>query len=180
MSEDSQKRGLIHIYCGDGKGKTTCSVGLTVRASGDGFHILFTQFMKTGKSSEIRVMESLPGIDIMEMPRANKFSFEMTDEEIEDMREKNGRAFGDMIRRVTDGGYDMLVMDEVVNAVKRNLLDNSLLVEFLKNKPRKLEVVMTGRDPGDDIIELADYVSEIRKVKHPYDQGIRARRGIEF
>ena len=174
------KLGKIHIYYGNGKGKTTCSVGLAVRAAGCGKKVLFIQFMKTGKSSEIKMIEGLPAIEVMEAPRMRKFSFNMTDEEKKEMLEQDNEVLGMIRRKAEEGEYDLLVMDESLGSCHKGFLDEALLIDFLKNKPEHLEVVMTGRHPDDTLIGLADYVTEMHKVKHPYDKGVMARKGIEF
>lgn len=174
------KLGKIHIYYGNGKGKTTCSVGLAVRAAGCGNKVLFIQFMKTGKSSEIKMIEGLPGIEVMEAPRMKKFSFNMTDEEKKEMLEQDNEVLGMIRSKVEEGEYDLLVMDESLGSCHKGFLDEALLIDFLKNKPDHLEVVMTGRHPDDTLIGMADYVTEMHKVKHPYDKGVMARKGIEF
>lgn len=171
--------GLVHIYCGEGKGKTTCSVGLTVRACGYGLHVLFMQFLKSGDSSELKILKSLPGIDVLGMKPIKKFSFQMTEEEKAETRRINAEQFADMVKMLENDHYDMLVLDEVLGAIEAGLLDDQLIVNFLKNRPEQLEVVMTGRYPTEELEELADYVSRIDKVKHPYDKGIPARAGIE-
>lgn len=171
--------GLVHIYCGEGKGKTTCSVGLTVRACGYGLHVLFMQFLKSGDSSELKILKSLPGIDVLGTKPIKKFSFQMTEEEKEETRRINSEQFADMVKMLENDHYDMLVLDEVLGAIEAGLLDDRLIVNFLKNRPEQLEVVMTGRYPTEELEELADYVSRIDKVKHPYDKGIPARAGIE-
>lgn len=171
--------GLVHIYCGEGKGKTTCSVGLSVRACGYGLHVLFMQFLKSGDSSELKVLKSLPGIDVLGTKPIKKFSFQMTEEEKAETRQVNAEQFHDMVRMLENDHYDMLVLDEVLGAIEAGLLDDQLIVNFLKNRPEQLEVVMTGRYPTEELEELADYVSRIDKVKHPYDKGIPARAGIE-
>jgi len=172
--------GCIHIYYGNGKGKTTCSVGLAVRAAGSGKKVLFIQFMKTGKSSEIKMLETLPGIEIMEAPRMKKFSFNMNDEEKQEMLDEDNAVLQKIREKVSSEEYDLLVMDETLGSCHKGFLDEALLVDFLKNKPEHLEVVMTGRHPDDTLMALADYVTEMHKVKHPYDKGIMGRRGIEF
>lgn len=172
--------GCIHIYYGNGKGKTTCSVGLAVRAAGCGKKVLFIQFMKTGKSSEIRMIESLPGIEVMEAPRMKKFSFNMNEEEKQEMLEADNAVLALIKEKVSGGDYDLLVMDESLGSCHKGFLDEGLLLDFLQNKPEHLEVVMTGRHPDDTLMDMADYVTEMHKVKHPYDKGINARRGIEF
>lgn len=171
--------GLVHIYCGEGKGKTTCSVGLSVRACGYGLHVLFMQFLKSGDSSELKILKSLPGIDVLGTKPIKKFSFQMTEEEKEETRRINSEQFADMVKMLENDHYDMLVLDEVLGAIEAGLLDDRLIVNFLKNRPEQLEVVMTGRYPTEELEELADYVSRIDKVKHPYDKGIPARAGIE-
>ncbi len=171
--------GLVHIYCGEGKGKTTCAVGLTVRACGYGLHVLFMQFLKSGDSSELKILKNLPGIEVVGTKPIKKFSFQMTEEEKAETREINAQQFHDMTRMLENDHYDMLVLDECLGAIEAGLLDNQLIVDFLKNRPEQLEVVLTGRYPTEELEELADYVSRIDKVKHPYDRGIPARAGIE-
>ena len=172
--------GRIHIYYGNGKGKTTCSMGLAVRAAGCGKKVLIIQFMKTGKSSEIKTLENIPGIEVMDAPRMKKFSFNMTDDEKQEMLEADNAVLEEICQKVADGGYDLLIMDECLGSCHKGFLDEQLLIDFLRNKPEHLEVVMTGRHPDDTLMEIADYVTEMHKVKHPYDEGIMARRGIEF
>lgn len=176
----AENKGLVHIYHGNGKGKTTCSVGLSVRASGTGKKVLFLQFMKTGKSSEISVLEGIPEIDVMYAPRMKKFSFSMSDEEKAGMKEENEAFLEQVSDRIGSGGYDLLVMDECIGAIHKGMLDERMILSLLDSRPEGLEVVMTGRHPSDALLERADYVTEMKKEKHPYDEGIKARRGIEF
>ena len=171
--------GLVHIYCGEGKGKTTCSVGLAVRASGYGLRVLFMQFLKSGDSSELKVLRSLSGVEVLGTKPIKKFSFQMTEEEKEETRRVNAEQFADMVKMLEHDHYDMLVLDETLGAIEAGLLDEQIIVDFLKNRPAQLEVVLTGRYPSEQLLELADYVSRIDKVKHPYDKGIPARAGIE-
>lgn len=171
--------GLVHIYCGEGKGKTTCSVGLTVRACGYGLHVLFMQFLKSGTSSELKILKELPGIEVLGTKPIKKFSFQMTEEEKAETRAVSQKEVEDMLQMIQKDHYDMVVLDEALGAIEAGLLDGQVIVDFLKNRPEKLEVVLTGRYPTPELEELADYVSRIDKVKHPYDRGIPARAGIE-
>lgn len=134
--------GCIHIYYGNGKGKTTCSVGLAVRAAGCGKKVLFIQFMKTGKSSEIKMIEQLPGIEVMEAPRMKKFSFRMNDEEKQEMLDADNAVLSQVREKVSEGDYDLLVMDESLGSCHKGFLDEGLLLDFLRNKPYHLEVVI--------------------------------------
>jgi len=171
--------GLIHIYCGEGKGKTTCSVGLTVRASGYGYRVMFMQFLKSGTSSELKVLQSLPNVTVESTKPIKKFSFQMTPEEKQEVRDIDAQEFRKVEERLRAGEFDMFVLDECLGAIEAGLFDEDIIVEFLKTKPEHLEVVLTGRYPSDRLVEMADYVSRIDKVKHPYDRGVMARKGIE-
>lgn len=171
--------GLVHIYCGEGKGKTTCSVGLTVRASGYGHKVLFMQFLKTGKSSELKVLGTLENVKILETTPIKKFTFQMTDEEKAESKAISAKEIADMRAMLDEEHFDMVVLDETLGAIEAGILDESVVVDFLENRPENLEVVLTGRYPTPKLEELADYVSRIDKVKHPYDKGINARAGIE-
>ena len=107
----------------------------------------------------------------------DKFTFQMNEEERQQLYEANDAMFDKLIAMASD--YDMLVMDEAVYAVSMGLLTEQKVIDFLENKPEHLEVVMSGRNPSDKLQEYADYVSEIKKVKHPFDQGLSSRIGIE-
>ena len=170
--------GLIHIYCGEGKGKTTAAVGLSVRASGCGKRVVFAQFLKSRKSGERTSLALLPGVTLTEVPECVKFTFRMTEQEKLAAAELCGKQLEEAFRLAQ--GADLLVLDEAVGAVAKGLLEERTLLEYLRNKPKNLEVVLTGRNPSEELCEAADYISEIRKIKHPYDKGIPARRGIEF
>jgi len=146
------ERGLIHIYCGDGKGKTTAAIGLSIRAAGSGKRVLFVQFLKKSETSELNILENMRGVTVL--------------------RPNGGEEW-------MDRKADLLVLDEAIGAYNKEVIDRVRLLKFLHEKPEELEVVMTGRNPAEELIDLADYVSEIKKVKHPFDKGVRARIGIE-
>lgn len=178
MSEKSSA-GLIHIYCGDGKGKTTTGMGLCARAAGYGYRVLIYQFMKDNSTSERRVLGLSENITIVDGLSEEKFSFQMTPEEKEERRVYYAGQLRTVTQKAREEHYDVLFLDEVIYAIRAGLLDEALVLDFLKKKPAELEVILTGQDPGPALIEAADYVSEIRKVKHPFDRGIPARKGIE-
>lgn len=169
--------GLIHLYCGDGKGKTTAAVGLAVRASGAGKRVIFTQFFKDGSSSEVEALKTLPGIRTIHAQTVKGFYRSMTPEQREQAREDYTALF----RQVAAGkDADLLILDEIVSACNRGVVPETLVTDFLRSKPSGLEVVLTGRNPSPALMELADYITEMRKLRHPYDRGVVARRGIEF
>lgn len=170
--------GLIHIYCGDGKGKTTASVGLAVRAAGSGKKVLFTQFFKNGSSSEIAVLKSIPGITVHVNEKYFGLYIRMTDEEKEEARTAYTKLLQEVLAMAMD--YDLLILDEAVSSCNHGTIPEDKVVDFLRRKPDNLEVVLTGRKPSERLVELADYVTEMKKIKHPMDDGIIARKGIEF
>jgi len=174
---DREKLGLMHIYCGNGKGKTTAALGLALRASGSGLKVVFAQFMKARDTGELNALPRLLNVTVMRAKPISKFSFQMDEKEKEEVRQSHA-AFILEIKKVMEGA-DLLVLDEAVGAVARGLLDEDLLLELLDTRPPHLEVVLTGRDPSEELLRRADYVSEMVKRKHPFDRGIPAREGIE-
>ena len=177
LEDDHSGVGLVHLYCGDGKGKTTCGVGLTVRAAGSGRKVLFHQFLKDNSSSERRILEQIPEVTILPGREYEKFTFQMTAEELEEVLENNDSIFGALCEQAAK--YDVLVMDEALYAIDKGLLSEEPVLAFLEERPAGLEVVLTGRNPSERMKEHADYISEICKRKHPFDRGISARKGIE-
>lgn len=181
--------GLIHIYCGSGKGKTTAAAGLSIRAAGRGIPVIFAQFLKGDTSGEIRVLERLETVTVMHAPICYGFTFRMSGEEKESAKKEYEQLFERACGRAgeiagTEGDKKevrcLLVLDEVVAVCSTGLLDSGKVTRWLKEKPAGLEVVLTGRDPDPEWRELADYVSEIIAEKHPYSEGVTAREGIEF
>lgn len=173
------KKGCLHIYCGDGKGKTTAAVGLAVRAAGHGMKVLFCQCMKDGTSSEVQMLKKL-GIDYCCCTEKFGFFWNMTEEQKGQAKCSYEELFEEAVKTAAEEDVFLLVMDELIAAYNHGLLDRERVLVFLKEKPEGLEIVLTGRDPAPELVELADYVSEIQKKKHPFDRGLPARRGIEL
>lgn len=173
------EKGLVHIYCGNGKGKTTAAMGLAVRASGRDKKVLITQFLKDNESGEITQLEKLSNIDLFKGDPVKKFVKFMSPEEIFVTKNEHKRRFLEVTKKAVDENYDLLIMDEIIAATNLELINLDDVIDFLKNRPVGLEVVMTGRNPNEKLIEIADYVSEMTCIKHPYDKGINARIGIE-
>lgn len=171
--------GLIHIYCGDGKGKTTAATGLAVRAAGAKKKVVFAQFMKDGSSSEIGMLKELRGVEIFVCSTCYGF-FQNMDEKQKIVACRNYTELFERVKERLKDDVDLLILDEAMAACKCSAINEADLIKFLKEKPKALEVVLTGRGPSQEIIELADYVTEMKKVKHPYDGGVKARYGIEF
>ncbi|CAK7025513.1 MAG: Corrinoid adenosyltransferase [Phascolarctobacterium sp.] len=173
------EQGLIHIYCGNGKGKTTACLGLTIRCAGHGNKVLFVQFLKSRPTGELNSLELLPNIEVLRGKETKKFTFQMTAEEKQEVLREHEQLFAKIQTKLTEENVQLLVLDEIIGACNTGVFDENQLLDFLKTKPQRLEVVLSGRDPSPELLELADYVSEICKRKHPFDKGIPARTGIE-
>ena len=176
-TDDKSGTGCVHIYCGDGKGKTTCVMGLATRAAGSGKKVLLHQFLKENDSSERNIIDHIPNITVVPGAKMDKFTFQMNEEEQKQLHEANDVMFDELTAMAAD--YDMIVMDECVYAMSMGLLTEDKVIAFLESKPESLEVVMSGRNPSERLQEHADYISEIKKIKHPFDQGLGSRIGIE-
>ena len=170
--------GLIHIYCGDGKGKTTAAVGLALRSAGAGNRVVFTQFFKDGSSSEIPLLRKIPNVTVLHAKTVGGFWKRMTAEQ----QAQASRDYTELFRTACENAKnaDLLVLDEMISACNHGAVSEKAVLEFLRNKPETLEVVLTGRNPSDALLALADYVTEMKKVKHPFDRGVLARKGIEY
>lgn len=169
--------GLIHLYTGNGKGKTTAAVGLAVRAAGAGLRVLFAQFMKSTDSGELDGLHTL-GVTVLRRPGDGKFTFRMNAAEKETHRERQQ----DLWREVTTAceRFDLVVLDEICSAMSTGMIDIPTVAAWLKSKPARLEVALTGRDADPSVADLASYISVIEEKKHPFRSGIGACKGIEF
>lgn len=167
---------MLHLYCGNGKGKTTAAMGLALRAAGRGKRVVIAQFLKGADSGERFALAQLPQVTLLPVPDTVKFSFRMTEEE----RRAEARRYQDLleqIRREAPGCF-LLVLDEACAAVNTGLLPLEDLLSCLDSL--ECEVVLTGRDPAPQLVERADYITSMEAVRHPFEQGISARKGIEF
>ena len=169
---------MVHLYYGNGKGKTTAACGLAVRAVGSGMRVLWVQFFKDGSSSENSVLTFLPQVDVLIPKVFYGWLRDMTEEQKEETRKCYSSVLQDVEKRID--GYDLLVLDEVVFAHNHGLIDHEMLMDILlKNKMEK-EIILTGRDPAPEICKAADYMTEMKKIKHPFGLGVTARKGIEY
>jgi len=172
------KKGLIQVYTGDGKGKTSAAFGLALRAIGRGLKVYVIQFIKGGFDyGELYVVERLPNFRLKAFGRG-KFVTEMppTQEDVKLARE----AFELAREVVSSGEYDVVVLDEVNVALNLRLIRVDEMVSLVKGKPRHVELILTGRYAPPEIVEVADLVTEMREVKHPYNKGLKPRKGIEY
>jgi cob(I)alamin adenosyltransferase len=172
-------KGLIHIICGDGKGKTSAAVGLGVRAAGRGRRVHMLCLSKSGGSGETLFLKDAANFKITTVRENLRFLKDMTKKEIELVSLDNDAALKARFALAAEGAIDVLILDEIMFCLS-GLVDKSLVLDFIKNKPYGLELVLTGRNPPESLSAAADYISEIKSVRHPFDGGTSAREGIEF
>lgn len=169
--------GLVHVYAGDGKGKTTAAIGLCTRISGYGKKAAFYEFLKGNGTGEAKALPML-GVEFYCPIESEKFVFTMSPDEklacVNRQIATLNKALTDMKR------FDLIVLDEVLSAIEVGVLDVYLLIELIKLKPLATELVLTGRVIPDEVAPYADYISVITSVKHPYNEGVVAREGIEY
>ena len=170
-----ERRGLVIVHTGDGKGKTTAALGLAIRAFGAGLKVLILQFIKGRKlSGELVALKTL-GVEIKQCG----LGF-ITEENFADQK-KSAREAVDLARaEISSGAWDLIILDEINYAVKFGLVDKAQISELLKIRPQQLHLVFTGRDALPELIDAADLVTEMKLVKHPFQRGIAAQAGIEF
>lgn len=172
----NQKR-LIHIYTGASKGKTTAAVGLATRALGAGWKVLFCSLFKPDGSSEHEPLVKL-GATLIRFSWRGNFFRKYTAEELNEQREDFTVFLAEVEKRWQN--YDLVVMDEVVYALTGNVCKEADFLAFLDRKPDTVELVFTGRDYPKSIIDRAGYVTEMKQIKHPFDDGFLPRKGVEF
>ena len=177
-------RGLIHLYHGDGKGKTTAAIGLAMRMTGYKKRVLFAQFLKNDQSGEVTVLKESPYVTYfsdLDMPKG--FYYDMNDEQKKALCISQRKLFEDMkqsLSLIPSEEVGLLVLDELTYVYAWGILDKEDVLSFLKNKPKTLEIVITGRKPEQELLDLADYITEMKMEKHPFLKGISARKGIEY
>ena len=174
------EHGLVHIYHGDGKGKTTAAMGLALRALGCGWRVAIVQFLKGSPTGEMAILEQMSGVMILRGGADTKFSFQMSEAEREESRRLHHAQLMEAMQAAKRHEYDLLILDEVLDACGCGLLDEALLLKTIAKRPLRLELVLTGRNPSQGMLDLADYVTEMKMQKHPYERGLLARRGVEF
>ena len=171
-------QGMIHIYTGDGKGKTTAAAGLAVRAAGRKKRVLFVQFLKDNSSGEAAPLRQI-GVTVRGLTSAG-FVWQLSDAEKQHILEAQNQMLQTVLRECSEGIWDMVIMDEIMAACQTKLADETMVDALIARKPDAMELVLTGRNAPQKWIEQAHYVTELIGRKHPYGQNIPAREGIEY
>ena len=194
---------MFHVYCGNGKGKSTASIGLCVRATGNDIPVLLVQFLKDDTSGELKVLNNLSNVQVMHSDKFFGFTWDMNEEEMkeqadifskmlakvegwidEKLQEIQGDEKSEAIQRdsnIMTGIKLLVILDEIIPAIDCKLVEESVLFKLMdKYNMNDVEIVLTGRNPSEKLKSRADYISCIEAVKHPYEKGITARPGVEY
>jgi len=175
---DPLKRGLVYIFTGDGKGKTSAAMGVVLRALGHGMRVHITYFMKGDYPyGERAILSKLPNVTMASFG-STEFIYpaNIKPEDIQQAK----RALATAREAMLSGNYDLVVLDEVNIAVAFKLIELDEVIRFIEDKPRNVELILTGRQADTKLVQLADTVTEMLKIKHPYDEGVQARKGIDY
>ena len=169
-------KGMVQIYTGDGKGKTTAALGLAIRAAGAGLKVFVAQFVKGMEYSEIKSLKKFKGeIEIKQYGRRCFIHEKPQKEDVESAR----RGFQEVSNLIRDGKYDVFILDEANIAIYYDLITEQEFIELIKSRPKNVEIVITGRKATQKLIDMADLVTEMKEIKHYYEKGVEAREGIE-
>ena len=169
-----ERRGLLIVHTGDGKGKTTAAIGLAIRAFGAGLKVLILQFIKSRRSGELAALEIL-GVEVRQLG----LGF-VTAENFSEQQKSAREALEIARREISSGAWDLIVLDEINYAVKFGLLGAEEIFSLIKIRPPQMHLVFTGRNALPELIDAADLVTEMKLIKHPFQSGIAAQSGIEF
>jgi len=172
------EKGFVQIYTGNGKGKSTAAIGQAVRAAGFGLKTYIAQFMKEYPYNELISLKQLSQWITIEQFGGDEFVYQ---KELPDKVEldKATKGLQTAKEKMLSGEYDLIILDEAIVAIYFKLIDTSDLIQFIKNKPTNIELILTGRYCPEELIQLADLVTEMKEVKHYYQKGVTSRRGIE-
>jgi len=172
------EQGLVQVYTGNGKGKTSAAFGLALRAIGRGLKVYVIQFIKGGFDyGELYMIEKLPNLKLKAFGRG-KFVTEKPPSKEDVKLSEEALALAEQV--VKNGEYDIVILDEINVALNLKLINLQKVLELIKNKPKHVELILTGRYAPKEIIEAADLVTEMKEVKHPFNKGYQARKGIEY
>lgn len=170
------KRGLVQVYTGNGKGKTTAAIGLAIRAAGAGLKVYISQFIKSGLYSEIRMLKKIRNITIEQCGRGCFIKGDPKTEDVDSAR----KGLEKCRKAIESAKYDIVILDEINPALESGLLKTEDVLEIIYGKPKNVEIVMTGRGCPKAILKRGDLITDMKEVRHPYHKGINARRGIEY
>ena len=178
MTKREKLMGKVHIYYGNGKGKTTAAAGLAIRFSATGGKTVFCQFLKNGTSGEIGVLSEIKNTECLFCEENFGFTWEMSPQQ----RKKAGQVYLELLKNAADrcGENGMLVLDELLDVVSAGLIEEEKVYNIICNIKNNTEIIITGHSVCDKLFSVGDYITCMKKEKHPFDCGLQARKGIEY
>ena len=175
------KKGLVQVYTGDGKGKTTAAIGQGLRAYGNGLKVYMLQFLKGNKTGELSAVDKLgENFNIFRFEKPKDFTWNLSKEELEDLKLEIRDGYNFILEVIKENKCDVLIIDEVMAVLSNKFLTVEEVLYILDNKPENMEIILTGRNVPKEIIEKSNLVTEMKCIKHYFDEGIPAREGIEY
>lgn len=175
------KKGYVQVYTGNGKGKTTAAVGLATRAAGNKFRVCMVQFLKSDNTGELESAKLMaPYFTIHRFERPRGFFWTLNQEEKAELQEDIDKAYKFCMEQLKERKCDILIMDEIMGTLSNGLVTKQQIIDLIEAKPEDVELILTGRNVPNEIIERADLVTEMRDIKHYFEAGVPARKGIEF
>lgn len=174
-------KGYIQIYTGNGKGKTTAAVGLATRAAGNKYRVCMVQFLKSGVTGELQSAKLMaPYFTIHRFEKPRGFFWNLNEQEKLELKEDIQEAYKFCLKQLEEGTCDILIMDEIMGTLSNGLVTEEQILDLMNKKPDNVELIMTGRDVPEAIMNKANLVTEMRDLKHYFNEGVPARKGIEF
>ncbi|MBE6022037.1 MAG: cob(I)yrinic acid a,c-diamide adenosyltransferase [Cellulosilyticum sp.] len=175
------ENGLVQVYYGKGKGKTTSAIGLGIRALGNDYKVIMIQFLKNDMTGECKMIKDLePNFKIFHFEKKRGFTWQLNDEEKQELKSETSNALKFASKVMDTGQCDVLILDEILNSLELGFVSEEDVCSLIDQKSDDVELVLTGRSLPESIAQRADYISCIENIKHPMDRGIDARRGIEY
>lgn len=175
------ENGLVQVYYGKGKGKTTAAIGLGMRAIGNEYKVIMIQFLKHDTTGECKILKSLePHFKVFHFEKKRGFTWQLNEEEKNELRSETSNALKFASKVMDTGQCDVLILDELLNSLALGFVTEEEVCTLIDNKTDDVELVLTGRTLPKSVEDRADYVSHIEEIKHPMTKGIAARKGIEF
>lgn len=173
--------GFVQIYTGNGKGKTTAAIGQGIRAYGNGLKVIMVQFLKSGKTGELNTIDELgENFEIFRFEKKRGFVWTLTEEEKLEVKKEVKVAYDFILDVIENCKCDMLIIDEIMGVLKNEFLSVEDVLNLIRKKPKNMELIMTGRNVPEEIVDKANLVTEMKEIKHYYKEGVTARKGVEF
>ena len=171
---------MLQIYTGDGKGKTTASIGQGIRAAGRGYRVCMVQFLKGGPTGELEIIKNIPNFNIFRFESPRDFVWNLKGDEIEELKLEIKEGYKFIIKTLENNECDLLIIDEIMGVLSYDFITKEEVIKLLESNKNNIEIVMTGRNVPDYLVERADLITEMKPIKHYFDKGVPARKGIEY